>query len=164
MQEAIKVISELKEKGLIKDYAIGGGIAAIYYIEPFLTYDLDIFILLTKKNKKLILLTPIYNFLKNKGYQWKGEHIVIGEMPVQFIPADELETEAVDNARKMEFEGIETRIITPEYLIPILLKAGRRKDIEKITKLLEQADVNKAKLDKILIKYHLSKKFKEVIR
>lgn len=30
----------------IKDYAIGGGIAAIYYIEPILTYDLDIFIIL----------------------------------------------------------------------------------------------------------------------
>ena len=27
----------------MKAYAIGGGIAATYYIEPVLTYDLDIF-------------------------------------------------------------------------------------------------------------------------
>ncbi|MEW6041279.1 MAG: nucleotidyltransferase [Elusimicrobiota bacterium] len=163
MQEAIKVINELKEKRLIKDYAIGGGIAAIYYIEPFLTYDLDIFILITKEDKELILLTPIYNFLESKGYHWKGEHIVIGEMPVQLIPADELEEEAIDNARKIKFEGIETKVIKPEYLIPILLRAGREKDKEKITKLLEQADVNRAKLDKILIKYHLTEKFKKII-
>jgi len=29
MREAIQVINELKEKGLIKDYAIGGGIATL---------------------------------------------------------------------------------------------------------------------------------------
>ena len=40
MKKTPKVINELKERGLIDDYAIGGGIAALFYIEPFLTYDL----------------------------------------------------------------------------------------------------------------------------
>ena len=31
MDKTIKIINELKRKGLIKDYAIGGGIATIYY-------------------------------------------------------------------------------------------------------------------------------------
>jgi len=34
----------MQKKKVIAKYAIGGGIAAIFYMEPMLTYDLDIFI------------------------------------------------------------------------------------------------------------------------
>lgn len=43
MRETIKVINRMIKKGLFNDYAIGGGIATMFYIEPFLTYDIDIF-------------------------------------------------------------------------------------------------------------------------
>ncbi len=46
MKKTIEIINELKSKKLIDDYAIGGGIGALFYIEPFLTYDLDIFIII----------------------------------------------------------------------------------------------------------------------
>ncbi|MDI6738957.1 MAG: hypothetical protein QME74_01160 [Candidatus Edwardsbacteria bacterium] len=49
MQEAIRVINQLKADDIIKDYAIGGGMAAIYYAETRLTYDLDVFVLLPDK-------------------------------------------------------------------------------------------------------------------
>jgi len=45
MKNTIKVINELKQKGLIKDYAIGGAIGVLRWVEPFFTRDLDIFIL-----------------------------------------------------------------------------------------------------------------------
>lgn len=162
MRKALKIIQGLREKGLIKDYAIGGGIAALFYIEPFLTYDLDVFITPSEKMKEkgLISLSPIFNYLKEKGYSWKGEHIVIGEVPVQFIPVDELEAEAVSNAREIRYEGVKTKVLTPEYLIAILLRAGRKKDREKIERLLAQAKINRKKLKDILHKYGLSHKFK----
>jgi hypothetical protein len=31
------------EAGLIEDWALGGALAAIYYVEPFATYDADVF-------------------------------------------------------------------------------------------------------------------------
>jgi len=162
MRKTLKVINELKGKKLIDDYAIGGGIAALFYIEPFLTYDLDVFIILSKKEKEenLILLSPIFDYLKKRGYSWKGEHIIIEGIPVQFIPADELEEEAVLNAREIEYEKIKTKVITPEYLTAMLLRAGRRKDIEKIEKLLEQTEIDKEKLCDILHRHRLMKKFK----
>ncbi|GFP23502.1 hypothetical protein HKBW3S09_00969 [Candidatus Hakubella thermalkaliphila] len=164
MRETLKVINELKDKGLIIDYAIGGGIAALFYIEPFLTYDLDVFIISVERadEKNLILLSPMFNHLKSKGYSRKGEHIVIGGVPVQFIPADELEKEAVGNAKVIEYEGIKAKVNTPEYLIAILLRAGRKKDIEKIEKLLEQTDVDRKKLEEILNKFGLKEKFKSL--
>ena len=156
------MINELKKKSLIDAYAIGGGIGALFYIEPFLTYDLDVFIILSEKGKEnnLILLSSIFDYLKKKGYLWKGEHIIVEGLPVQFIPAGELEEEAVRNARVIEYERIKTRVLTPEYLIAILLRAGRRKDIEKVEKLLEQAEIEREKLNKILRKYGLMEKFK----
>ncbi len=161
MVNVIKAINRMVEKGLIDDYAIGGGIAAMFYIEPFLTYDVDIFILIEQGKKgRIILLSPVYNYLNGRGYPWKGEHIIIEGIPVQFIPADELETEAVRNARKILFKGIATKIVKPEYLIAILLKAGRKKDLHKIEKILEEAKVDRKKLKEILAKYDLKEEIK----
>ncbi|RLA85064.1 MAG: hypothetical protein DRG40_05085 [Deltaproteobacteria bacterium] len=36
MRKALEIIDELKKEGIIKDYAIGGAIAALRWTEPFL--------------------------------------------------------------------------------------------------------------------------------
>lgn len=162
MKQTLKVINELKEKGLIADYAIGGGIASLFYIEPFLTYDLDVFIIPIQGviQKNLILLSNVFDYLKSKGYSWKGEHIIIEGIPVQFIPADDLEKEAVAYSKEIEYEREKTKVVTAEYLIGILLRAGRKKDIEKVVKLLEQTNISKPKLEEILGKFGLKERFK----
>lgn len=111
MEKTIKTINELKQNKLFEEYAIGGGIATIFYTETFLTYGLDIFIIPTRKGKEenLIILSPVFEYLENKGYSWKGEHIIIEGVPVQFIPVDKLEEEAVKNAKEMEYEGVKQR-------------------------------------------------------
>lgn len=163
MRETLLVLNELKEKGLIKDYAIGGAIAALRWTEPFFTEDLDIFIVLEEKgNKKsLIVLTPIYEHLKSKGYVWEKHWIVIEGVPVDIFPADPLEEEAIENALKIQYEGVSTKIITPEYLIALFLRAGREKDERKVELLLKQAEIDLEKLNNILIKYDLVKKFED---
>jgi hypothetical protein len=164
MKNTINVINELKENGLIKDYAIGGAIAVLKWAEPFFTRDLDIFYipLQEPRNKELILLSTIHNYLKTKGYdEWVGQWIIIEGIPVEFLPAEGLSKEALQNAIETEFEGIKTKVMGPEYLIALLLKAGRDKDKIKIEMLLKQTTIDKEKLKEILSKYNLSKKFKE---
>jgi len=80
-------------------------------------------------------------------------------VPVQFIPVDELEKEAVENAKHIEYEGVKTKVITPEYLVVILSRAGREKDIEKVKKLLKQTDIDRTKLEEILNKFGLKERF-----
>lgn len=164
MKQTLKIINELKSKKVIRDYAIGGGIAALFYIEPFLTYDLDVFIIPKQQTSSqgLILLAEVFAYLKLKGYIWKGEHIFIEGVPVQFIPTDALEQEAVESAQEIEYEGVKSKVISPEYLIVILLRAGRNKDIEKIKRLIEQAKLNRTKLDLLLKKYKLQDKFESI--
>ena len=69
MKKTIEVINGLKEKGLIKDCAIGGAIGVLKWVEPFFTRGLGIFIIPPQEPKsKVINLPPIYDELKSKGY------------------------------------------------------------------------------------------------
>ncbi len=156
VKNTIKVLNEMRNKGIIVDYAIGGGIATLFYIEAFLTYDLDIFIIPKGEDKKGIIdISDMYDFLIKKGYKWEGEHIIIEGIPVQFIVANELEEEAIKNAKEIKFENIPTKVFSPEYLVAILLKVGRKKDKERVEKLLEQKNLNKKKLSIILERFKI---------
>lgn len=166
MKDAIKVINELKKKGLIKGYAIGGAIGVLKWVEPFFTRDLDIFIITSEelKVKEVINLSTIYDYLKAKGYnKWVGQWIIIDGVPIEFIPAVGLGQEAVENAVPVEFQNVKTRVMAPEYLIALLLRAGRDKDKRKIEMLLQQAEINRKKLNEILSKYSLNERFKRLI-
>lgn len=167
MKKTLEVINWLKEKGLLIDYAIGGAIGVLKWVEPFFTRDLDIFVITSGEMRKggLIVLTPIYDFLKKKGYdEWIGQWIIIDGVPVEFIPAEGLARESVENAVETDFEGVKTRIITPEYLIALLSTAGREKDRIKIEMLLKQAEIDMLKLRNILIKYNLHKEYRFFIK
>ena len=50
MADVLRAANDLVAAGLIEDYALGGALAAIYYVEPFTTYDADI-IFVAAENK-----------------------------------------------------------------------------------------------------------------
>lgn len=164
MEKALKVLDGLKTNGLIEDYAIGGGIATIFYIEAILTYDLDIFVIpiISNKDKKIIDFSHLYKYLTKLGYKWKGEHIIIEGIPVQFIPVDQLEEEAVRKAKSVVYKGVTTKVLTVEYLIAILIKVGRSKDIAKVSRLINEVKVDKKKLQAILNTFNLTKKYQNI--
>lgn len=162
MKKALQIINKLKSEGLIEDYAIGDGVGTMYYTEPISTYDLDIFITIEEKGQGIILLTPVFEYLKSKGYKWSGEHIILDDYPVQFIAADDLEKAAIKNARDITYQGVKTRVMGPEHLIAILLRAGRAKDILKVGMILEQYSIDHSRLSGILTRYKLKEKYRKV--
>ena len=158
MEKTLKVIGGLKNKKVILDYAIGGGIAVLYYVEPLLTYDLDIFFIPIEES--LDVLAPIYKYLKEKGYKTKKEHIIIEGVPTQFIPVyNELVREAVQNSTEVKYGRIKTKVLSLEYLIAVMLQTYRAKDRERIIKTFEEAKVNLKFLRKLLKKYNLYGKY-----
>lgn len=162
MEKILKLLNKLKEKGLIKDYAIAGGIATIYYTEAYLTDDVDIFIELPPQlhASRIISLAPVYNYIKSEGYSWKKQYIVIDKQLLEFIPVGtEIQKDALINAKGITYQGIKTRILTSEYIIAIALKVARPQDFQKIQMLLRQDKVNKNTLDVILKKYGLIETF-----
>ncbi|OGD40387.1 MAG: hypothetical protein A2V45_04660 [Candidatus Aminicenantes bacterium RBG_19FT_COMBO_58_17] len=161
MDKALKVIRELQNSGLIRAYAIGGGIAATYYIEPILTYDLDIFFI--PRTEALDLLSPIYGELKKRGHSLEKELVIIEGIPVQFIPVyNDLVKEAVETARESTYKRIKTRILRPEYLLAIALQTNRPKDRERAIQLLSQAKLDSKLLTRVLKDYGLGERYRKL--
>ncbi|RLD17141.1 MAG: hypothetical protein DRI36_04600 [Caldiserica bacterium] len=167
MKKILLILNELKKKKIIVDYAICGAVATLRWAEPIFTQDLDILVVLPEhiERGKILDLSSIYNFLKSMGYsKWIGQWILVENIPVEFIPADEISKEAVKKAARVKFEGVYTKVIKPEYLIVMFLIAGRDKDIMKINLLLREAKIEMRKLNSLLKKYGLIKKWNEYVR
>lgn len=164
VKRTIAVLNELEESKTIEKYAIGGGIAVLFYVEPIFTSDMDIFCLIpAEKDKSIISLASVYDFLKKKGYKEYKEQVLIEGIPVQFIPAyNELVEDAVSNAKVVDYEEIKTKVVSLEHLLAIMLQTNRPKDRERIFIILDEAKIKQHVLDKILNKYDLMDRWKEI--
>lgn len=161
MEKTLQVIEEMTRLGVIRAYAIGGGIAATYYIEPVLTYDLDVFFIPVKPG--LDELAPIYEFARGRGYAEQAEALIIEGFPVQFIPAyNDLVREAVADAATLTYRGSKANVVKAEYLVAVALQTGRAKDRERVIRLLDGGAVDRTVLAGVLEKHALVDKLKKI--
>jgi hypothetical protein len=117
MERVIQVINRMQADGIIGKYAIGGGIAAIYYLEPYDTDDIDVFIPIAAvavDQVGLSSLEPIYGYLKNLGYHPVREGVLIEDWLVQFIPTFESVQEEGSRRPSMFL----TERLRPKYSLP----------------------------------------------
>jgi len=162
MKETLKLINRMVKAGVIEGYAIGGAVAAIYYLEPFDTADLDIFVQVETSGSDLMILAPISEYLIKEGCEAKGEFVHIEGLPVQFLPVfNSLTEEAVEKAQTIKYARVTTRVMRPEHLVAIMLDTGRPKDYLRISMFLEQGVVNMRLLNAVLRRHGLTKKWKD---
>src|SRR5436305_1956884 len=162
LKEALRIVDKMHRDGLISKYAIGGAVGALFYLEPFDTLDVDIFVVLpTVVGGQVLSLSAIYEYLLSNGYSTRAEYIVIEDWAVQFLPATtELELEALNAAVPTQAEDVPTWVMTAEHLIAICLKTGRAKDYARIVQFLEQTeDLDMPKLQEILARHGLTQKW-----
>lgn len=166
MKETLATIQKMHEEGVIAAYAIGGAVGAAFYLEPAATVDVDVFVAFeTSADSMLISLAPITSYLQARGCMLEGEHVVIGNWPVQFLPtSDALSDEAVAEAVAVEVEGIPTRVMTAEHLVALALQLGRGKDQARILQFIEAAAVDMKRLGEILARHGLTEKWMEFER
>src|SRR6266404_3506337 len=154
LADVLRAGNELVSAGLIKDYALGGALAAIYYTEPVTAYDADIVFIAS--DKTLSKGIPAINaHSQSKGWRIEREHLLIKDFPVQFLAASGLTEEAVRNAKRIEYEGVSAKVFRPEYIIAIAASVGRHKDFARIEQMLDQVKIDKLLLDDILRRYNL---------
>lgn len=161
MKRTLEVLNALEKDGVFSRYAIGGAMAATFYVEPLLTFDLDVFVLLQSMAGALISLAPVYEALRERGYKEEREMVLIEGVPVQFLPAyNALVGEALRQAREIEYEGAPTRVVQAEHLVAICLQTGRDKDRERVRLLQEQGKLDHGYLADVLRRYNLEEKWK----
>jgi hypothetical protein len=161
VKRTLEILNELEREGAFSRYAIGGAMAATFYTEPVLTFDLDVFVVLSRGTGQLISLAPVYEALRARGYGEEKETVMIEGVPVQFLPAyNALVEEALDQAREIDYEGVPARVLRAEHLIAISLQTGRTKDRARVAMLREQASLDLNLLADILKRHQLEEKWK----
>jgi hypothetical protein len=171
VKRTLQVLNELEKQGVFSRYAIGGAMAATFYVEPFLTFDLDVFVLLqllcsgavsASTSAYTAVIDRRYSqALRTRGYREEQECVVIEGVPVQFLPAyNSLVEEALAEAREVDYEDVPMRVLRAEHLIAICLQSGRGKDRERVRLLREQGQLDPEYLADLLRRHKLEEKWK----
>lgn len=165
LKKTIEAVVRLAEQKAVGNYAIAGAVAALNYIQPTFTEDLDILISIDgfeKRTSGLLLLGPIEKALADMGYTERTDvGYLIEDWPVQFLPvASPLDEEALEQAVELDVdEGaappIKARVLRAEHLAAIALKVGRLKDLARIDAFLEQDVLDFNRLKSILERHRL---------
>jgi hypothetical protein len=162
MRKTLEVLNRLERDEVIGRYAIGGAMAATFYIEPFTTFDLDVFVILSLQSSlPLASLSPIYEALHGMGYADEKECIIVEGVPVQFLPAySALVEEALGQAVEVPYEDLTTRVFSAEHLVAIALQTGRGKDRARVQMFLDAGVLDKPRLSDILARFGLESRWK----
>ena len=163
MEKIFAVVNDMEAAGVIGRYAIGGAIGAIFWIEPFTTKDVDVFVALpASPGGTLLTLGPIYEYLLARGYRPQGQFVVIEGWQVEFVPpATPLVEEALAQAVQRDVNGVLTRVFTAEHLAAICLEVGRTKDHDRISRFIEQEVLEGEKFESVLCRHGLLEKWRK---
>jgi len=133
-----------------------------FYVEPLLTFDLDVFVVLPQTGSGLLTLAPLNEALRGRGDSKEEEGCVLIEgVPVQFLPAyNALLEEALKDAQEIMYEDVPARVLRSEHLLAICLQTGRNKDRERARILREQAKLDANFLAGVLERHQLEEKWK----
>jgi hypothetical protein len=144
ISQVIRVLNEMQADGILKDYAIGGAVGASFYLEPVSTVDIDVFSLFDSDNGlSIVNPQPVFDYLKEKGYQFEGEYVLIGNWPVQLLPPPgPLAEEAIREARTFDLEGTRVKVFSAEHLAALALQTGRAKDKLRLHQFIEEGAIN----------------------
>ena len=161
MKTAIHALNTLEREGVLKRYAIGGAMGALFYVEPFTTFDLDVFVLVPQpEGAVLYTLDPLYRRLEAMGFHAEKECVIIDQVPVQFLPAyNPLLEEALQDAVDVVYEDVPTRVLSAEHLVAVSVQTGRAKDRMRIPMFQEANVLNIDKLQAILHRHGLMERW-----
>lgn len=145
ISKTIEVINAMEADGVIGRYAIAGAVAAYNYIEPMLTEGMDVLV----------------SFDDDRDSKIPALERSIEGRPVEFLPVSNLlDLEAIADTEQVEFRNesgdpVRARVLKPEYLVAICLRAGRPKDLICISQFLEERAVDVSALWDVLARHGL---------
>ena len=158
LADVFRVLIQLRDEGVVTDYAVGGATAVLFYAEPTRTYDIDVFVAMPPKTESTVVsLSAIYDWARRRGIAIDAEHLMIEGVPVQLLPTyNALVEDAVANARLHDYEGVPVRVVDPDHLVALALQAGGARRRERAWQLMQSGTVDRRRLQTILAKHALA--------
>ena len=148
--DVFRVLNDLEGEAIIERYALGGAMAMVFWAEPTVTFDLDIFVFLPETGSPLVSLEPLYAALRRRGFEPRAEHVLVHDPPVQFIASpNTLADEAIEHAASQEIDGVPFRVMRPEHLAALWLQAGGAKRRERVELLRQSGSLDESALAEV---------------
>ncbi len=138
--DVFRAVNKLKQRRVVRDWALIGSVAATLYVGPINTLDIDIMVLVDS-DADWLEATRQFGELTNA--HWEGLFQSVDGLLIQILPANmsPLYEDAVRMARIFRSGSVRIRAASPEHLIVMGLVAFRpNKDLVRIPLLLEHAD------------------------
>jgi hypothetical protein len=157
IKDAISELNRVRDAGLIQDYAIGGAVAAIAYIEAMSTEDVDVFAIFADSGASFLApLGPVWHDLVAHGAKVDGEYLVIGGWPVQLLPSGgPLYDEAIASAVIHDFDGVSGNIMPARHLAAIAIQTARGKDYQRVDEFIRADQVSIEELKELVERFGL---------
>ncbi len=171
--KTISFFDELKDEGIIEDYALIGGLALSAWIRPRTTRDVDLMVIISKKISWDDLVSIIKTRLQKKVSVHKATpqmtiqekfSFMYGHIQVDIIGTGgfDLAVDAIKNAVVADVFGRSIKVATPEYLILLKLIPLSSQDIVDIKELAKKIDMHK--VSNLAEKYFLLPKLESIIQ
>jgi hypothetical protein len=157
--DALRALEELKRTGVVKEYAVAGAMALIFWTEPIPTYDLDVLVFLPQQEGPIVSLEGLYAWAAAHRYPVEAEHVLVEGVPIQFFPShNKLADEAIETARTLDYEGVPVRVVRPEHLIALYLEPGAStmKRRERAAALMEAPVTDQQALKALLERFKIN--------
>ncbi len=157
IQHVIATLNDMEADGVVRRYAIGGAVAATFYLEPVATLDVDVFVTVESSPGSLLIdIEPIFRYLRSRGGRVEGEYVHVAGWPVQLLPpTGPLVEEALAEAVTVDVEGTAARVFTAEHLAAIALQTGRAKDKARLLQFAEAGALDAGRFGAILARHGL---------
>lgn len=74
--DTLRVLNDLKESGVVEDYAVADAVAMVFWAEPIPTFDLDVLVFLPGDEETIVSLAPLYDWTSRRGYTAQAENVM----------------------------------------------------------------------------------------
>jgi hypothetical protein len=162
--DAIRTLNGLKRRRIIRDYIIIGAVAATAYMEPVMTQDLDVVVLVDTDQE----FWETYRRVGKHADGLDGMHHMLGARPVQLFPSTmkPIYADAIEKARRTRAGNLRVKLASPEHLVLLALDAFRLKDKIRIGEMLNNGSVDRDAVRRLLEvfddgEHTLARRFKE---
>jgi hypothetical protein len=146
--DAIRTLNGLKRRRIVRDYVIIEAVAATAYMEPVLTQDLDVVVLVDTDEE----FWETYRRVGEHADGLDGMHHILGARPVQLFPSTmkPIYADAIARAHQTRVGNLRVKLASPEHLVVLALEAFRLKDKIRIGEMLRMEAVDRDAVQRLL--------------
>jgi len=138
----LAVLNELEREGVIDRYAIGGAMGATFYVEPLLTFDLDVFVIMRQSAAACFRSPALWTACVLRVTPEEGECVLMRVCRSVSSRLQRFAGRGAEGSAENLYEEVSSRVVRAETSFRICLQTGRDKGRERVRIFREQAELD----------------------